>query len=282
MGAAIDLPPIHIPSLLRKHHLSPHKGLGQNFLIEDTYLQQIVQAAEISPEDTVLEVGAGTGSLTRWLAQFASQVVAVEMDIQLIPLLKEVIGEGSKVQIVAGDILQLDPAKLMGANGYVVVANIPYYITSALFRHLLEAAVKPHRMVITVQQEVAERICAGPGAMSLLALSVQVYGSPRTVLNIPASAFYPSPRVDSTTLRVDLYPQPLIASNQLNDFFKLSKAGFSQKRKMLHNSLAAGLGWTKEKVEPLLEQAHIDPQRRAQTLNMDEWRRLTEIYNSLK
>ena len=281
MGAAIDLPPIHIPSLLRKHHLSPHKGLGQNFLIEDIYLEQIVQSAEISPEDTVLEVGAGTGSLTRWLAQSARRVVAVELDIQLIPLLKEVIGEGSNIQIVAGDILQLDPAKLMGSDGYVVAANIPYYITSALFRHLLEATVKPRRMVITVQQEVAERICAGPGAMSLLALSVQVYGTPRAVLNVPASAFYPSPRVDSTTLRVDLYPQPLIPTNQLNSFFKLSKAGFSQKRKMLHNALAAGLGWTKEKVEPLLEQAHIDPQRRAQTLSMDEWRRLTEIYNSL-
>ena len=282
MGAAIDLPPIHIPSLLRKHHLSPHKGLGQNFLIEDSYLEQIVQSAEISPEDTVLEVGAGTGSLTRWLAQSARRVVAVELDIQLIPLLKEVIGEGSNIQIVAGDILQLDPAKLMGSDDYVVAANIPYYITSALFRHLLEATVKPRRMVITVQQEVAKRICAGPGAMSLLALSVQVYGNPRTVLSIPASAFYPSPRVDSTTLRVDLYPQPLIASNQLNAFFKLSKAGFSQKRKMLHNSLAAGLGWTKEKVDTLLEQAHIDPQRRAQTLNMEEWRRLTEIYDSLK
>ena len=245
-------------------------------------MQQIVQAAEISPEDTVLEVGAGTGSLTRWLAQSAKRVVAVELDIQLIPLLKEVIGESSKVQIVAGDILQLDPAKLMGADGYVVTANIPYYITSALFRHLLEAAVKPRRLVITVQQEVAERICAGPGAMSLLALSVQVYGNPQMVLSIPASAFYPSPKVDSTTLRVDVYPQPLIASNQLNTFFKLSKAGFSQKRKMLHNALAAGLGWAKEKVDALLEQAHIDPQRRAQTLNLDEWRRLTEIFDSIE
>ena len=282
MGAAIDLPSINIPSLLRKHRLSPHKGLGQNFLIEDRVMQQIVQAAEISPEDTVLEVGAGAGSLTRWLAQSAKRVVAVELDIQLIPLLKEVIGESSKVQIVAGDILQLDPAKLMGADGYVVTANIPYYITSALFRHLLEAAVKPRRLVITVQQEVAERICAGPGAMSLLALSVQVYGNPQMVLSIPASAFYPSPKVDSTTLRVDVYPQPLIASNQLNTFFKLSKAGFSQKRKMLHNALAAGLGWAKEKVDALLEQAHIDPQRRAQTLNLDEWRRLTEIVDSIK
>jgi 16S rRNA (adenine1518-N6/adenine1519-N6)-dimethyltransferase len=282
MGAAIDLPSINIPSLLRKHQLSPHKGLGQNFLIEDSYIQQIVQAAEISLEDTVLEVGAGTGSLTRWLAQSARRVVAVELDIQLIPLLKEVIGEGSNVQIVAGDILQIDPAKLMETDGYVVAANIPYYITSALFRHLLEAVVKPRRMVITVQQEVAKRICAEPGAMSLLALSVQVYGDPRMVLSIPASAFYPSPKVDSTTLRVDLYPQPLIASHQLKSFFRLSKAGFSQKRKMLHNALAAGLGWSKEQVEALLEQAQIDPQRRAQTLCMDEWRRLTEIYDSQK
>jgi 16S rRNA (adenine1518-N6/adenine1519-N6)-dimethyltransferase len=109
---------------------------------------------------------------------------------------------------------------------------------------------------------------------------VQVYGNPKMVLRIPASAFYPSPKVDSTTIRVDLHPQPLIASNQINAFFKLSKAGFSQKRKMLHNSLAAGLGWPKEKVEPLLDQAHIDPQRRAQTLSMEEWRRLTELYCS--
>jgi 16S rRNA (adenine1518-N6/adenine1519-N6)-dimethyltransferase len=278
MGAAIDLPKVNIPSLLRKYGLSPHKGLGQNFLIDDNYLEQIIQSADISPEDIVLEVGAGTGNLTRWLAQTAKRVVAVEMDIQLIPLLKEVTGEGSKIQIVAGDILQLDPAKLMGDDGYVVVANIPYYITSALFRHLLEAQLKPRRMVITVQQEVAERICAGPGSLNLLALSVQVYGNPQMVLSIPASAFYPSPKVDSTTIRVDLHPQPLIATDQLNAFFKLSKAGFSQKRKMLHNSLAAGLGWSKEKVDPLLEQAHIDPQRRAQTLSMDEWRRLTEIY----
>jgi 16S rRNA (adenine1518-N6/adenine1519-N6)-dimethyltransferase len=280
MGTAIDLPKVNIPSLLRKYGLSPHKGLGQNFLIDDNYLEQIVQSADISTEDTVLEVGAGTGNLTRWLAQSAKRVVAVEMDIQLIPLLKEVIGEASNIQIVAGDILQLDPATLLREDGYVVVANIPYYITSALFRHLLEAQLKPLRLVITVQQEVAERICAKPGSLSLLALSVQVYGNPQMVLNIPASAFYPSPKVDSTTVRVDLHPQPLITSDQLNAFFKLSKAGFSQKRKMLHNSLSAGLGWPKEKVGPLLEQAHIDPQRRAQTLSMDEWRRLTEIYCS--
>jgi 16S rRNA (adenine1518-N6/adenine1519-N6)-dimethyltransferase len=280
MDTAIDLPKLNIPSLLRKYGLSPHKGLGQNFLIDDSYINQIIQSANISKEDTILEVGAGTGNLTRWLAKAAKRVVAVEMDIHLIPLLKEVVGEGSKVQIVAGDILKLDPAKLMGEDGCVVVANIPYYITSALFRHLLEARIKPRRMVITMQQEVAERICAKPGSLSLLALSVQVYGNPQMVLNIPASAFYPSPKVDSTTVRVDLHSQPLIPSDQLNAFFKLSKAGFSQKRKMLHNSLVAGLGWSKEKVEPLLEQAHIDAQRRAQTLSMDEWRRLTEIYCS--
>jgi 16S rRNA (adenine1518-N6/adenine1519-N6)-dimethyltransferase len=136
-------------------------------------------------------------------------------------------------------------------------------------------------MVITVQQEVAERICAEPGELSLLALSVQVYGTPRAVLNIPASAFYPSPKVDSVTLRVDLYSQPLISPSQMDVFFKLSKAGFSQKRKMLHNALAAGLGRTKEEVDALLEQAHIDPHRRAQTLNLDEWRSLTELFISL-
>jgi 16S rRNA (adenine1518-N6/adenine1519-N6)-dimethyltransferase len=279
VGAAINISPLNIPALLRKHVISPNKGLGQNFLVDENYLEQIASAAEISTQDSVLEVGAGIGNLTLWLAQTARQVVAVEKDLRLIPILKEVIGSTGNVRIVAGDILQLDPQKLMVDSGYIAAANIPYYITSALFRHLLEAPLKPSRMVLTIQGEVAKRICAKPGKLSLLALSVQVYGKPQIVLEIPALAFYPQPKVNSAMLRVDLYPQPLIPTERLDEFFRLIKAGFSQKRKMLHNALSAGLAWPKEQADELLTRANVEPQRRAQTLSMDEWRCLTEIFH---
>jgi 16S rRNA (adenine1518-N6/adenine1519-N6)-dimethyltransferase len=158
--------------------------------------------------------------------------------------------------------------------GYLVVANIPYYITSALLRHLLETPHPPARMTLTVQKEVAARICAEAGKLSILALSVQVYGQPRIAAKIPAGSFYPAPKVDSSVVRVDLYSQPLIPREELDTFFRLVRAGFSQKRKTLRNALAGGMGWGKDKAEELLRGAQIDPQRRAQTLNIEEWGRL--------
>jgi 16S rRNA (adenine1518-N6/adenine1519-N6)-dimethyltransferase len=155
-----------------------------------------------------------------------------------------------------------------------VVANIPYYITSAVIRHLLEAEHRPSRAVLTVQKEVAERICAGPGKMSLLALSVQVYGKPAIVGQIPAEAFYPSPKVDSAILRLEIYPQPRIPTPLLDKFFVLIKAGFSQKRKTLRNALSGGLRIAPVDVEQLLTMAGIDPQRRAETLSLEEWGKL--------
>ena len=282
MGAAIDLPYLDIPALLHRHGLSPSKGLGQNFLIDEHYLKLITQKADISADDAVLEVGAGVGNLTRRLAQNANIVVAVEKDLKIIPILNEVVREYGNIRIVAGDILQLDPQQMMQKDGYIAAANIPYYITSALLRHLLEAPLKPSRMVLTIQVEVARRICANPGELSLLALSVQVYGKPQIVLDIPASAFYPLPKVNSAVLRVDLYPQPLIPPELLDDFFHLTKAGFSQKRKMLHNALCAGLTWPKNAVTDLLASASIDSRRRAQTLSLAEWHSLTANYQAIK
>jgi 16S rRNA (adenine1518-N6/adenine1519-N6)-dimethyltransferase len=281
MDPSLDLPPLQIGALLRAHQLHPKKGLGQNFLADPIALQRIVTSAEIEPEAHVLEVGPGLGSLTRYLARVAKQVVAVEIDQNLLPVLQEVLSPFDNVRIVHGDILELNPAELMPESGYQVVANIPYYITSAVIRHLLEAPVKPSRIVLTVQREVAERISAGTGKLSLLALSVQVYGQPRTVARIPAGAFYPSPKVDSAVVRVDLYPEPLIPAEQLNSFFRLAKAGFSQKRKMLRNSLVGGLSMAQERVEALLQAADIDPQRRAETLSIEEWRILTEKFVSV-
>ncbi len=175
------------------------------------------------------------------------------------------------MRLVQGDILKLDPAELMETLGYVVVANIPYYITSAVIRRLLEAERPPRRVVLTVQKEVAERICAAPGNMSLLALSVQVYGQPVIGTTIPAEAFYPSPKVDSAVLCIEIYPQPVIPADKLDRFFTLIKAGFSQKRKTLRNALSGGLRIAPIESEALLSAAQIDPQRRAETLSLEEW-----------
>ena len=237
-------------------------------------------AAELPPDAQVLEIGPGIGSLTRLLAAAARRVVAVELDTHLLPVLEEVIGGSGNVEVIQGDILKLDPAQIMGpkGDGYYVVANIPYYITSAVIRHLLEAAAKPRRIVLTVQREVADRICAGPGDLSLLALSVQVYGRASIAARIPAGAFVPPPKVDSSVVRVDLYPQPLIAGERLGDFFQLIRAGFSQKRKTLRNALAGGMGWKPVQAEELLAAGRIDPMRRAETLALEEWQSLVGCY----
>jgi 16S rRNA (adenine1518-N6/adenine1519-N6)-dimethyltransferase len=274
-----DLSPLNVAGLLRTHGLNPKKSLGQNFLMDQTALRRITEAAEIPSDGEVLEIGPGLGSLTRYLAQAARRVVAVELDGNLIPVLQEVLASFPHVEIVHGDILKQDPAKLMGTPGYRVVANIPYYITSAVIRHLLESAIKPASMVLTMQKEVAERICAAPGDLSLLALSVQVYGEPKPVLRIPAGAFYPPPNVDSMVLKMDLYPEPRIPTSQLETFFRLAKAGFSQKRKTLRNSLAGGMGWKPERAEEILKAAGIEPRRRAETLSIDEWKVLTAVFS---
>ena len=267
--------------LLQKYQVQPKKSLGQNFLVDPNGLNKVVQAAKVSSEDTVLEIGAGLGSLTYLLAQQSRQVVAVELDTRLIASLREALAGFTNVTICEGDMLKLSPDVLIDAERYVVVANIPYYITSALIRHLLEANHKPTRMVLTVQQEVAERILARDGKMSLLALSVQVYGKPELKARIPAGCFYPPPEVDSAVLSIELYQEPLVPSGSLDLFFKLAHAGFAQKRKTLRNTLATGMNESPAWAERLLTTAGIDPQRRAETLSMQEWKQLVEAYQQL-
>ena len=267
--------------LLQKYQVQPKKSLGQNFLVDPNGLNKVLQAAKVSSEDTVLEIGAGLGSLTYLLAQQSRQVVAVELDTRLIASLREALAGFTNVTICEGDMLKLSPDVLIDAERYVVVANIPYYITSALIRHLLEANHKPTRMVLTVQQEVAERILARDGKMSLLALSVQVYGKPELKARIPAGCFYPPPEVDSAVLSIELYQEPLVPSGSLDLFFKLAHAGFAQKRKTLRNTLATGMNESPAWAEKLLTAAGIDPQRRAETLSMQEWKQLVEAYQQL-
>ncbi len=269
---------LNAQALLREYGLQPIKSLGQNFLVDPNGLDKVMLAAGVGPKDTVLEIGAGLGSLTVLLAQAARQVVAMEIDRGLLPPLTNVTSAYKNVRIVEGDVLKLPLEDLVPGEGYLVVANIPYYISSAIIRRLLEAETRPTRMVLTVQQEVAERICAKDGKQSLLALSVQVFGAPKIEARIPSGCFFPAPDVDSAVLSIALYPQPLIALDALDDFFRLAHAGFSQKRKTLRNALSAGLGLPASETEKLLATAEIDPQRRAETLSITEWGQLTAAW----
>jgi len=205
-------------------------------------------------------------------------VTAVELDPDMLAPLQAVLSPYQNVQVVHGDILKTPITQVISEPNYLVAANIPYYITSAVIRHLLESESKPRRIVLTIQKEVAERICADPGDLSLLALSVQVYGSPSLVSIIPAAAFHPAPKVDSAVLRVDIYNEPLIPKELLKIFFKLIKAGFAQKRKTLRNSLSAGLHVSTKDSEALLTSAGIDFMRRAETLAIEEWKKLCEVF----
>jgi 16S rRNA (adenine1518-N6/adenine1519-N6)-dimethyltransferase len=271
------IPPLDVAALLKKLRLRADKKLGQNFLQDPGALEKITAAADIDQSDTVLEIGAGLGSLTRYLAVSAREVFAVEVDRQLTRLLPALLDGYPNVRVIEGDILKLSPAQIGLPSNYLVVANIPYHITSAIIRHLLEAQPKPRRIVLTVQKEIAERICEDPPDMSLLALSVQVYGRPRIEAVIRSGAFYPAPKVDSAVVRIDIYTHSLIPKGQLDNFFRLIKAGFSQKRKTLRNSLSGGLRISREQTEALLGAASIDPGRRAETLNLEEWGRLSKL-----
>ena len=264
--------------LLAKYHLKPHKGLGQNFLSDDTVLSSIADAAGIPEHASVLEVGPGLGSLTRHLCERADRVVAVELDSDLVPVLRKELADCGNLEVVECDILQFSPDEYFGESDYYVAANIPYYITSAVIRHLLEGKARPKRLALTVQKEVAERICAAPGKLSLLALSVQIYGKADIPMIIPASAFYPEPNVDSAVVRIELYDEPLIPTSELDEFFALAKAGFGQKRKTLRNALSANLHLSPTETETRLLSVGIDPMRRAETLSIDEWKRLMSVF----
>ncbi len=283
---------MNVRRLLRQWNLRPDKALGQNFLTDQTILQRIAAAAELTPDDVVLEIGAGTGALTQHLAQEAEHVLALELDQRLVPILESELSPFDNVTPIQGDVLTLDPVALvadaretLGAShvGYKVVGNLPYYITSAILRHLLEAERRPDLMVITVQYEVAKRIAARPGDMSLLAVSVQFYGEPELLFRIKPGSFYPSPEVESAVLRVDVRPTPPLPEKEIDTFFQVVRAGFSQRRKQLHNAISAGLGEraSKDEAAVRLDQAGVDHRRRAQTLSVEEWIDVTHAMKDL-
>jgi len=264
-----------VKNLLKKYNIYPSRRLGQNFLVNEGVLKKIIKAANLSKEDVVLEVGPGIGNLTLELAKRVKKVIAVEKDRRMCQILKELL-EGwniGNVEIVNKDILKLEPKTYnLKPKTYKVVANIPYYLTSPLIRKFLEAKYPPKEMILMVQKEVAQRICAKPPDMSILAVSVQFYAEPKIISFVSKKSFWPSPKVDSATLRITQ-----IHTDRKTDthrFFKVVRAGFSQPRKQLANNLSNGLKMDKEKVKNWILKNNIQPSQRAETLNTEDWIKL--------
>ncbi len=274
MSKALEIP--NVRALMRRFGIRPDKRLGQHFLIDKASLKKVVTSSDLQGDETVLEIGAGLGSLTVVLSQYAREVIAVEFDNRLIPALEMAIGHLENVRLVVGDILKFDFGELLGDQAYFVIANIPYNITSLLIRRLMESKHPPGRIVLTLQREVAHRIIAVPGELNLLALSVQVYGVPRIVGHIPSKAFYPQPKVDSSIIHIQLHESPIVPPELLSTFFQLSRIGFNQRRKQLGNSLSSGMGVDKETVVRWLTTSDIDPHSRPQELELEKWVRLAE------
>lgn len=276
--------------LLRLYNIHTKKKLGQHFLVDDAVLEKILSAAELTKNDTVIEVGPGLGLMTQELAKRAGWVIAIELDNRLAALLQDNL-QTENVVVLNEDVLGTEPAKLLKGSAphfppqlhsYKVVANLPYYITSPVLRHFLEAPIKPETMVVMVQKEVAETIAAKAGDRSVLSIAVQFYGKPSIVANVPAASFFPPPEVDSAIVKIDVYKKPPVAVSDVEGFFKLVRAGFTAARKQVANSLAKGLDLPKEEVLALLAKAKIDPQRRAETFTLEEWATLHNAYIRVK
>jgi 16S rRNA (adenine1518-N6/adenine1519-N6)-dimethyltransferase len=266
--------PGRVRAALNALELRPSRELGQNFLVDPGALDAIVAAAQLSPADTVIEVGPGLGVLTWELVQHAGRVIAIELDKRLAARLPDEFRHAPNLQVVQSDVMRVDLHELVGDQPYKVVANLPYQITSAIIRHFLEASPAPNVLVIMVQWEVAERIVARPPDMSVLAHSVQLYADAAIVTRVPASSFVPPPKVDSAVLRLHRRPQPLFPDP--NALLRTIKAGFLQARKKLSNALPSGLASMGIRIEKnavlnALQAAGIDPARRAETLTTEEW-----------
>ncbi len=264
-----------IKKTLKAFGVHSRKELGQHFLIDSTALSNIIEAADIRNDDTILEIGPGMGILTRELCRRAKRVVAVELDEAMVGIVKTTCIRYSNLEVKNQDIMKYNPSDL---GRYKLVANLPYYITSMVIRRFLETENKPEEMVILVQKEVAERICAKPSRMSILAVSVQFYGEPTIIAKVPHSSFFPTPGVDSAILKIRLYTKPLFPSVEPDIFFRIVKAGFSEKRKQLINSISGGLNISRDFTEKLLSEAGIDMMARAESLSMIDWHNLYKVY----
>ena len=255
----------------------PKKSLGQHWLKDPEILADIAEAAELTCDDVVLEIGPGLGTLTSRLLARANSVTAVEFDTDLA---RKLPGQfpGKKLTVVNQDILQFDLNQL--PKNYKVVANVPYYITSKIVEKLMTAENKPSVAVLLVQKEVAERIAAEAGNMSILSVSVQIFAEAELDIEVPRQFFTPPPKVDSQVVVLRIRDNPLITSEDQRDFFRIVKAGFSAKRKKLRSSLSGGLGIDKSVAEELLKNAGISPDVRAEDLSIEDWKRLLKEWRN--
>ena len=276
--------------LIKKVNLKPDKLKGQNFCIDEELLKEIVKAADVSGKDTVLEVGAGFGFLTTELLKKAKKVIAVEIDSKLFKVLKQLEKFNDNLEIIEGDILQIPRNKFqvtkksqipnLKFQNYKIVANLPYSITSTFLKKFLTGELKPESMTLLIQKEVAQRICARAGQMSLLALSVQLYAQPKIIRFVSKNSFWPKPKVDSAILQIDkIGGFPYQSQVEEQKFWQVLKIGFSAKRKTLENNLANGFYLPKEKARQIIVQAGLKPISRAQELSLAEWLRLAKSFN---
>jgi 16S rRNA (adenine1518-N6/adenine1519-N6)-dimethyltransferase len=280
--------------LLQQYQMHARKGLGQNFLVNSAILEKITQAAGLTSSDLVIEVGPGLGVLTRRLVEKSGHVIAVEVDERMVEVLQNTLGANSNLSLINRDILEVDPldlivqesskfsSKLIQPYQYKLVANLPYYITQPIIRRFCEAKLKPALMVVMLQKEVAKNIVAKPGDLSILAISIQFYGKPQIVDIVPAGNFYPAPKVDSAILKIEMYPQPAVAVTSEANFFKTVRAGFCAARKQVANALSQGLDISKPEVRSLMQKAAVEPQKRAETLTLEEWARLEKVFYEVK
>lgn len=256
--------------LLKNQGFSPSKGLGQNFLVDQGAIKRMVSAIGAQKTDIVAEVGPGLGVLTGELLKSAKKVVAVEKDPRMVGVLKEEYGFAKNLELVNADILKWAPEE----KDYILAGNIPFYLTAPVIRRFLEAENRPREIVFIIQKEVAQRICAKPPEMSILAVSVQVYAEAKIMSYIRKDSFWPRPKIDSAIIRIT--PRADAGESiDIEDFFKIVKAGFSHPRKQLLNNLANGLELDKETIKSWLTKNNVSPMQRAESLSLDDWRRLT-------
>ena len=254
------------------HPAPAKKSLGQNFLVDRRIVSRILAAADLSPNDTILEIGPGRGILTRPLAERAASLTAIELDNYLADALTTEFAEHPHVRIVHADAREISIASVIPSDApYKLIANLPYYAAQPIIRRFLEADRKPALMVVMVQREVARNMTAAPGDMSLLSVATQLYGRPRIVASVPPRAFRPAPKVTSAIVRIDVFSKPALPRDSIDAFFTLVRAGFSAPRKQVHNCLQQGLSISRHDAENILTQAGIDPKRRPQTLSLEDW-----------
>ncbi|PRX26460.1 16S rRNA (adenine1518-N6/adenine1519-N6)-dimethyltransferase [Orenia metallireducens] len=276
--------PSNTKDILRKHNLQLKKSLGQNFLIDNNILNKIVETADLTEEDTVIEIGPGIGSLTQKMAETGARVIAVELDDRLIPVLKESLNVYNNIEIVHGDALEVDFSELVDGS-FKLVANLPYYITTPIIMRLLEEGFDVEKIVVMIQKEVGERMVASPGGKDygILSIGVQYHSNPEIAFVVPPTVFIPQPKVESVVIDLKVKEEQNLEVVDEEFFFKVVKSAFHQRRKTIRNSLSKApyMNLNRDLIDQALEEVGIDPRRRAEKLSIETFAQLSNALFNL-